>query len=100
MQMLKEVFQREDERFNLKNGAICISIVVLIVFLAFALEACTFPFNNPPHQHKYPQRLMMQPVIKNHTSPSNRRFIACGFFYLRPVPRRCGYNNNGIVPKP
>jgi hypothetical protein len=48
MQMLKEVFQREDERFNLKNGAICISIVVLIVFLAFAFRGVHVSLQQSP----------------------------------------------------
>jgi hypothetical protein len=38
MQTLKEVFQREDERINLKNMALCTSIVVLLVFLAFGFR--------------------------------------------------------------
>ncbi|MBT3604308.1 MAG: hypothetical protein HOE48_17500 [Candidatus Latescibacteria bacterium] len=48
MQTLKDVIKREDERVNLKNGAICISIVVIIVFMAFGLRGMHFAFEQSP----------------------------------------------------
>ena len=48
MQTLKDIFKREDERLNLKNGAICISIVVLIVLLAFGFKGLNFALQQSP----------------------------------------------------
>jgi len=48
MQTLKDVFKREDERVNLKNGAIVISIVIIVVLLAFGLKGMHFAFQQSP----------------------------------------------------
>lgn len=48
MQTLKDVFQREDERVNLKNMAICTTVVILVVFLAFGLRGMHFVFQQSP----------------------------------------------------
>ena len=48
MQTLKDIFKREDERVNIRNMALCISIVVLVVFLAFGLKGMHFVFQQSP----------------------------------------------------
>lgn len=48
MQTLKDVFKREDERMNVRNVALCVSIVVFIVFLAFGLRGMHFAFQQSP----------------------------------------------------
>ena len=48
MQTLKDVFKRENERAHLKNGAICISIVIIVVLLAFGLKGMHFAFQQSP----------------------------------------------------
>lgn len=48
MQTLKDVFKRENERAHLKNGAICISIVILVVLLAFGLKGIHFALQQSP----------------------------------------------------
>lgn len=42
MQTLKEIFMREDERLNLRNGAICILIVASLIIVVFALSELRF----------------------------------------------------------
>ncbi|MGA1198162.1 MAG: hypothetical protein ACO36I_16880 [Candidatus Latescibacterota bacterium] len=48
MQTLKDVLKRENERVHLKNGAICISIVIIVVLLAFGLKGMHFAFQQSP----------------------------------------------------
>ena len=48
MQTLKDVFKRESERTHLKNGAICIAIVILVVVLAFGFKGMHFAFQQSP----------------------------------------------------
>jgi len=48
MQTLKEVFSREEERIHIRNGALCISIVVLVVLLAFGLRGLHFALHQSP----------------------------------------------------
>ncbi|MDA0711871.1 MAG: hypothetical protein O3B73_16860 [bacterium] len=48
MQTLKDVFKREAERNHLKNGAICIAIVIVVIFLAFGVGGLRFSFEQSP----------------------------------------------------
>lgn len=48
MQTLKDVLSRENERIHIRNGAVCISIVVLVVLLAFGLQGIHFALQEAP----------------------------------------------------
>ena len=54
MQTLKEIFMREDEKLNLRNGAITIFIVISFVIVAMTISEMRFDAPDTASQENVP----------------------------------------------